>query len=200
MKETTIPPEIKDPPSPAERQEVSHVISEIEMPLPRSYQPVPWSLVNRVLDVIDRRTRGKAGSLQRLVSYLFFGGLAAGVNLLVFDLVFSFIPFPFGISLQMRNVVASLLAAECSIMANFLLNDRFTFRHLPGATRPWWQRCLRFHATCIIGSLLTFVLEFALFSLAHLPALFAEMIAILIVLIYNFSFHHFFTYRSLKHA
>lgn len=139
---------------------------------------------------------GKAGYAQRLVHYLFFGGLAALVNLVVFGLIFSLLHFPSAVSVQARNVLASLGAAECSIMANFLLNDRFTFRSLPGARRPWLQRCLRFHATCIVGALLTFLLEFALFALAHVPALVAQMIAIVIVLGYNFTCHHYFTYRA----
>jgi putative flippase GtrA len=162
----------------------------------RTYQLTRWPLINRALDVVDRRAGGKAGYVQRLFHYLFFGGLAALINLLVFGVIFSLLRFPSGVSTQMRNVLASVGAAECSIMVNFLLNDRFTFRHLPGARRPWLQRCLRFHATCIVGALLTFVLEFALFSLAHMPALYAEMIAIVIVLGYNFTCHHYFTYRT----
>lgn len=164
----------------------------------RTYQLTRWPLVNYALDLVDRRTGGKAGYVQRLFSYLFFGGLAALVNLIVFDLIFSILHVPSSISTPARNVLASLGAAECSIMANFLLNDRFTFRYLPGAQRPWVQRCLRFHATCVVGSLLTFLLEFAFFSLAHVPALFAEMMAIGIVLIYNFTFHHIFTYRTAR--
>jgi len=164
----------------------------------RTYQLTRWSLINRALDAVDRRAGGKAGYVQRLFHYLFFGGLAALVNLMVFGVIFSLLRFPSAVSVQMRNVLASVGAAECSIMANFVLNDRFTFRHLPGARRPWLQRCLRFHATCIVGALLTFVLEFALFSLLHMPALYAEMIAIVIVLGYNFTCHHYFTYRSVS--
>lgn len=162
----------------------------------RTYQVTRWSRVNRVLDEVDRRTGGRAGYVQRLFRYLFLGGLASLVNLLVFATIFSLLRFPPAVSAQARNVLASLGAAECSIMANFLLNDRFTFRGLPGASRPWRQRCLRFHATCIVGSLLTFLLEFALFALARVPALYAEMVAIVIVLGYNFTCHHFFTYRA----
>jgi putative flippase GtrA len=94
----------------------------------------------------------------------------------IFGLALYCLHFQSSINSQVRYIIAYNIAAECSIMANFLHNDRFTFNTLPGAERPWLQRCLRFHATCIVGTLLTFVLGFALFSLAHIPELIAEAI------------------------
>src|SRR5579883_1847381 len=165
----------------------------------RSYQSYSWDLLNRVLDVVDDKTNGRAGWLQRFVSYLFFGGAAALVNLAVFYIMFyhvaaSLNPAP------ARNILSYIFAAELSILANFIPNDRFTFRHLPGASRPWIQRCLRFHMTTIVGSLLTFLIEFALSTFTHTQPIIAEAVATLLVLIYNFSFHHIFTYRHVKHA
>jgi putative flippase GtrA len=164
-----------------------------------SYQPYPWQLLNRVLDLVDRLTNGRAGLVQRVISYLFFGGVAALVNLGIFYLMYYHIlaalnPVP------LRNVLSYIVAAECSIIANFVPNDRFTFSMLPGAKRPWLQRCARFHLTTIVGSLLTFLIEFALSSFTPIQPILAEIIATLLVLIYNFSFHHLFTYRHLKHA
>ena len=204
MKRTIVQDEIKkfsDVPTPlAEVQETLNSTLEATTSLTRTYQPYPWQLANRVLDVVDGTTRGKAGHIQRLLSYLVFGGLAAVVNLVVFGLVLYRFPFPMSGSTQVHNIIAFTIAAECSIMANFLPNDRFTFMSLPGAKRPWLQRCLRFHATCIVGTLLTFLLEFAFFSLVHTPELPAEALAIVIVLIYNFTFHHLFTYRRIKQS
>jgi putative flippase GtrA len=164
-----------------------------------SYQPYRWSVLNQVLDIVDERTGGRAGWVQRLISYLFFGGLAALVNLAVFYLMFyhtlaSLHPIP------VRNILSYIAAAECSILANFIPNDRFTFNTLPGAHRPWLQRCLRFHMTTAIGSLLTFLLEMSFSSLLHMEPLLSEAVATLLVLIYNFSFHHIFTYRHITHA
>lgn len=164
-----------------------------------SYQPYRWNVLNQVLDIVDARTGGRAGWLQRLVSYLFFGGLAALVNLAVFYIMFYHVlallhPIP------LRNILSYIAAAECSILANFIPNDRFTFNTLPGAQRPWPQRCLRFHMTTAIGSLLTFLLEMSFSSFLHIEPILSEAAATLLVLIYNFSFHHIFTYRHLKHA
>src|SRR5258708_6040530 len=58
----------------------------------RSYQPYPWSLLNSVLDFVDDKTHGRAGQLQRIVSYLFFGGLAAVVNLIAFAIMLRLMP------------------------------------------------------------------------------------------------------------
>ena len=165
----------------------------------RSYQPYSWDLLNRVLDIVDDKTNGRAGWLQRFISYLFFGGSAALVNLAVFYIMFYHVLDPIG-SDKLRNILSYIVAAELSILANFIPNDRFTFRHLPGANRPWIQRCLRFHMTTIVGSLLTFLIEFGLSTFTHTQPIFAEAIATLLVLIYNFSFHHIFTYRHIKHA
>lgn len=165
---------------------------------PHSYQPYSWGFLNRILDLVDTITHGRAGLLQRLMSYLFFGGVAALTNLLVLYLMYyhvlaSFHNYPF-----VQNTLSYIVAAEISILVNFIPNDHFTFRSLPGARRPWIQRCLRFHLTAIVGSVLTYLIEISLSSFLHIETVRAEAIATIIVLIYNFSFHHIFTYRRIE--
>src|SRR5579884_2415907 len=104
-----------------------------------SYRPYPWAFANQVLDVVDTVTGGRAGVCQRFVTYVVIGGFAALVNLAVFYLVFDYIKQP--PNDVIRNVIASVLAAEISIMANFIPNDFVTFRHLPGRARSWKARC-----------------------------------------------------------
>lgn len=161
-----------------------------------SYHSTPLSAVNALLDGVDRVTGGRAGLFQRLFSYLFFGGSAAVVNLIVFFVMFYLVPLPVGHALH--NIIAFVVAAEISIMTNFIPNDYFTFRHLAGRSRSWTARCTRFHITSIVGSILTFLIEFGLHMLGHVPAIIAEAIAIILVLFYNFTFHHLFTYRQIK--
>lgn len=165
----------------------------------RSYQPYPWSLPNRVLDFVDARTHGRAGWLQRIISYLFFGGLAALVNLAVFYVMYYHLLAALPAA-SVRYILSYIAAAELSIIANFIPNDRFTFNKLPGARRPWLQRCARFHTTTIVGSLLTFLIGYAMTTFLHAEPIISEAAATLLVLIYNFSFHHIFTYRHIKHA
>ncbi|HEX7736471.1 MAG TPA: GtrA family protein [Ktedonobacteraceae bacterium] len=166
-----------------------------------SYQPYRWAFLNSVLDYVDENTNGRAGWLQRLVSYLFFGGTAALVNLAIFYIMYYHVLAPLAVNNDtLADVISYIIAAECSIIANFIPNDRYTFNKLAGASRPWLQRCLRFHMTTIVGTILTFVIQLSLSNFTPIPRIFAEAIAILLVLIYNFTFHHIFTYRHAKHA
>jgi putative flippase GtrA len=161
-----------------------------------SYRPYPWPFANRILDAVDQLTDGRAGVCQRFATYVIIGGFAAVVNLVVFYTTFYLIHLP--LNDMAHNLIASVLAAEISIMANFIPNDYFTFRHLPGHARSWSARCMRFHITSIGGSLLTFSLQFGFTHLIRVPAIIAQASALILVLIYNFSFHHIFTYRHLK--
>lgn len=181
------------------------VMSGMQELAPRlpSYRPYPWTFANRVFDVIDNVTGGRAGVCQRFATYVVIGGFAALVNLAVFYVVFYYIPLPFIAKLpnadMVRNVIASVFAAEISIMANFIPNDFVTFRHLPGRARSWSARCSRFHITSIGGSILTFLIQFGLTHfVGRIPAFAAQTVALILVLFYNFSFHHIFTYRHVK--
>lgn len=179
------------------------VESDIQQAIPLrgtpSYRPTRWVLVNQVLDIVDDVTHGKAGLCQRFFTFAFIGGLAALVNMGVFAAIMYGIKSPASEE-WLQNAIASVLAAEISIMANFIPNDYFTFRGLDGHSRSWSARCLRFHITSIGGSVLTYLIETGLHFLGHVPALAAQAVALILVLFYNFSFHHLFTYRHVKPA
>lgn len=164
-----------------------------------SYQPTRWAIVNRVLDIVDRLTGGRADWVVRFFSYCLIGGFAALVNLAVFAFILYAIPFP-GIDDVVHNLIAFLAATEISLLANFIPNDYFTFRRLAGHERTWWQRCVRYHLTSIVGSLLTYMIQFGFRYAGHVSAFVGQAIALILVLIYNFSFHHIFTYRHVKTA
>ncbi len=161
-----------------------------------SYHPTRWPTVNRLLDVVDVVTRGRADWIQRLATYLVFGGTAALVNLGVFALILR-VSLP--ITEVAHNLVAFVVAAEASTMTNFLLNDLVTFRHLAGHSRWWLARCARFHATCILGTILAYLVQLGLHFALGLPSFLAEALAIVILTMFNFALHHVFTYRA-QHA
>lgn len=168
----------------------------IPEPAQPTYYLTRWPIVNRLLALVEERTHGKAGLLQRVFTYLMVGGFAACVNLAVFAIMLR-LPI-FASSDQVHNIVAYLVAAEISIIANFIPNDRITFSRLPGHSRSWYARCLRFHTTCIAGTIITFVIE----EIAHyklgIPGIIAEAIGIIIALFFNFTMHHLFTYGHTK--
>ncbi len=156
----------------------------------QSYYDTRWPLVNRALAVADQVTHGRGGLLQRLASYLVIGGTAAVVNLGILALFFHY----GSASVLWYLVLANVVAYELSILANFIPNDYFTFRHLDGHNRSWWARCLRFHITSLSGVALTSILFTIFFHFGLLP-LVAQAIAIIIATAYNFTVHHLFTYR-----
>jgi putative flippase GtrA len=159
-----------------------------------SYYDTRWPLVNRALALTERLTGGRAGTIQRLVTYLLIGGTAALVNLgvlAIFKAEGSFKAFWY-------LVLANIVAYEISILANFIPNDYFTFRFLPGHQRSWFARCLRFHLTSLSGILVTSVLFALFFYWFRLDALIAQAIALILAVFYNFTVHHIFTYAA-KH-
>ncbi len=111
-----------------------------------SYHPTAWAFVNRVLDIVDTKTGGRAAWCQRFFMFAFIGGFAALVNMTVFYLVFYVIALP--------------------------VNEG--------------------------GNVLTFVIQFTISHLLHMQPIIAQAIALILVLFYNFSFHHIFTYRHIK--
>lgn len=163
-----------------------------------TYHPTRWPILNSLLGTVDDVTRGKAGWVQRLVTYLFVGGFAAVVNLVVFTIMYYRVwpvtPTDTTLLHTAHYLAAFALATEISILANFIPNDYLTFRHLPGHSRSWLMRCLRFHATCVMGTLLTLAISYTM-HLIGLHATLGQAIALIVVTAFNFTMHHVFTYR-----
>ncbi|HEU0027665.1 MAG TPA: GtrA family protein [Ktedonobacterales bacterium] len=159
-------------------------------PTEQSYYDTRWPLINQALAIAERLTGGRAGMLQRLVTYVLIGGTAALVNLgvlAIFQREGSF-------KVVWYLIIANVAAYELSILANFIPNDYFTFRFLPGHQRSWLARCLRFHLTSLSGVLVTSILFFLLYHWLGLTALLAQAIALVLAVFYNFTVHHAFTY------
>ncbi len=160
-------------------------------------QPTPLArLYKRVYALADEKTGGKAAELQRLVMFLAVGGSASLLNLAC---VWSFDRL-----LHPSSGIAIFLvlaaATEISLMANFLLNDRFTFRTMVGEHRGFWQRCARFHGPAMVGFALTLLISNLAHHAAHLTLTTAQGIAILIVTVVNFLMHRHWTYREARPA
>jgi putative flippase GtrA len=161
-----------------------------------SYAPTGIALADRALARVEEITHGKAGVLQRAFTYVFIGGIAAVINLIMLYLVYNVLALPLASNLHW--LIGFLVAAEVSTMANFVLNDRITFSHLPGHARSWGARCLRFHSTSAAGTIATLVMSFGFKTWLGMTALIAEAVAILLALVLNFTMHHLWTYRHLK--
>lgn len=161
----------------------------------KSYYNTRWPVVNQALALTERLTGGRAGVIQRLFTYLMIGGTAALVNLSVFAIFEHFGSLK---TLTLYTVVGYFSAYEISILANFIPNDYFTFRFLPGHQRSWLARCLRFHVTSLSGVAVTFVLSWIFYHPFDLPLLIAQALALILAVFYNFTAHHLFTYAHVK--
>lgn len=74
---------------------------------------------------------------------------AGGVGFVVQTVIFEIL----GIWLKLVTpAVATLIGAECAILTNFFLNERFSFRDMIDHTKPRWKRLARFHVV-VLGSL-----------------------------------------------
>ena len=164
---------------------------------PPSYHPTRWPQVNRLLDLADALTGGHAKWVQRTFNYLLFGGFAALVNLALITFIYKGVTLSVDrhpLDRHLHYAIAFVLATEVSIIVNFIPQDLVTFRHLPGHSRSWLLRCLRFHMTAIGGILVTAAVSFSLHEVG-LDITIAQAIAIFVALFFNFTFHHIFTYR-----
>jgi putative flippase GtrA len=131
-----------------------------------------------------------APAIRRLLSFLCIGGLGAALNLLCFSALNRIL-----VRLSTGLVVyfvAFAIATELSLLHNFLLNDWMTFRDL--RHRHWARRCFRFHVTSTGGTLLTLGISFSLFHFLELPLLLAQGTALVAATLFNYLFHHIFTY------
>ena len=150
-----------------------------------SFEPTGWRLADRALERVDALSGGRADVIQRLASYLIISGAAALLNLAAYGGLVIFAHASF--------LIAQLVAAEISIMASFIPNDRVTFSRLPGHARSWWARCVRFHLTSAGGTFITIGASFALLQ-GGAPKLVAQACAILIAMVFSFTVHNLFTY------
>ncbi|MCL4543964.1 MAG: GtrA family protein [Chloroflexi bacterium] len=92
--------------------------------------------------------------------------------------------------LHLPLLVASVIAVECSIITNFLLNDRWTF----GRQRPQIQRLLQFNAVSLISLLINVSVLAFLEHVTSLHYLIANPVAILVAFGVNYSLNTYWTY------
>jgi len=132
--------------------------------------------------------------LKRLFSFLLVGGFGAVVNLVCFSCAYYALGWPANRLLAYAS--AFVIATEVSILVNFMLNDRFTFRQLHDRGSAWQARCMRYHVTSVGGTLVTLGISFSLVHVLHVPALFAQAMALVVATVFNFVAHHVFTYAA----
>jgi putative flippase GtrA len=155
--------------------------------------PMSWAeIYQRAYALVDAKTDGKAAEILRLVTFLAVGGSASLLNLACVWIFDRLLHPTGGISVFLVLTAAT----EISLLANFLLNDRFTFRTMVGEHRTFVQRAVRFHGPAMVGFGLTLLISNLAHHLAHFTLTTSQGIAILIVTVVNFLMHRHWTYRE----
>jgi putative flippase GtrA len=164
----------------------SSALAERELPLPGSLATptTPTTLARpRTLALLWHHREAR-----RIRAFLVAGGLSAAVTLAVTAALTDLAHWPF--------VVSAVIATELGILVNFSVNDRMTFRDLPGHRRGLPLRLARFHITCATGQSLILLLSVLLHDVAHWRTLTAQALPIGVVTAVNFALHRFWTYRG----
>jgi putative flippase GtrA/glycosyltransferase involved in cell wall biosynthesis len=123
----------------------------------------------------------------RSVQFLSVSFASAASNLLYVAVLTGISTLPFWL--------VSLTSTEFSMIVNFVLNDRITFRNLE-SNRVWYVRLARFQIAALGGNLLTAILSTALHNGLSLSALYAQAVAIVITFFVNFLVHRFWTFKG----
>jgi putative flippase GtrA len=130
--------------------------------------------------------RGLRAGLRRCSKpgkYLVVGGTGAVVNSAGLVLLHQLLALPL--------VLASILAVECSIASNYLLNDRWTFRR----RWPSWRRFLKFNLVSCVGLVITTATLWALVTGLRSPYLLANLFGIALATAWNFAINLLWTWR-----
>ncbi len=91
--------------------------------------------------------------------------------------------------LGLAAVTATILSAEVAVLNNFIWNDRWTFGdrsiQQPGR-RSMVRRFLKFNVLCLVGIVLQGTLVGLMSRVAGVPAIGAKLLAIALVMLWNF--------------
>ncbi|MFC5380809.1 GtrA family protein [Aquipuribacter nitratireducens] len=123
----------------------------------------------------------------RMSRFAVVGALGALVNLAVMWAL---------VAVATPYVAAAVVAAEVSILHNFLLSERFVFHDLRDGVHPWWSRALQFFAFNNIETALRLPALVALVSLTGLHPVAAQAVTIAVAFVVRFLFVSRVVYRG----
>jgi dolichol-phosphate mannosyltransferase len=92
---------------------------------------------------------------------------------------------------------ASMVATEVAIVSNFLLNDRWTFRHTTNS-HALFQRFIRFNGVALGGMAITAITLAALTAYARLHLLLANVLAVGVAVAWNYIVNSRWTWRAAR--
>jgi len=94
--------------------------------------------------------------------------------------------------LRLPLLLASVIAIECAIISNYLLNDRWTFHH----PHPAWRRFWRFNAVSLVGMAVNLAALALLTRFTALAYWAANPIAVVAAFAVNYLLNVYWTYGA----
>ena len=97
--------------------------------------------------------------------------------------------------LRIPPVPAAVVATECAIMSNFVLNDRWTFADMRSSTsRGWFRRFASYNLLTLGGLVLSVGVLALLHGVAGLHYLLANVVGIAVGTLWNYGSNHQWTW------
>jgi len=121
----------------------------------------------------------------RFVRFGLVGGVGAVLNTALLFLLVHFSHWAY--------LPAAAVATEAAILGNFVLNDRWTFQDARGRA-SWMRRVARYNIVALGGLVVSLVALAALTATLHLHYLVANLIAIGVATLWNYTVNARFTW------
>lgn len=130
----------------------------------------------------------RKGELARFIKFCIVGLSGVGVNMGLLWLLTEYA--------GLKYIYSAIIAIETSIITNFLLNNFFTFRgrSVPG-TKPFFQRLVKFNLISLIGLGINLGLLSLFTEVFGIYYLVSNIIAIIIVTMWNYLMNTWWTWR-----
>jgi dolichol-phosphate mannosyltransferase len=144
-----------------------------------------------ILHLVRLRSQGRLGRLRkkipwptaRFIKFCLVGFSGVFVDMAVLYLLSDPIALHWGLTRS------KIIAAEIAIINNFLWNDSWTFKSLASRQNTLdqkFKRFLKFNAICILGLVINVIILNTLFNTFSINRYLANLLAILIVTVWNF--------------
>ncbi|HXM57708.1 MAG TPA: GtrA family protein [Candidatus Dormibacteraeota bacterium] len=97
--------------------------------------------------------------------------------------------------LRMPAIPAAIVATECAVVSNFVLNDRWTFRDVSRASgRPWPRRFVSYNVLTLGGLVIGVGVLALLHGVAGMHYLLANLVGIAMGTLWNYGTNHQWTW------
>lgn len=123
----------------------------------------------------------------RMSRFAIIGGIGALANIAIVWLLDSLLGVPW--------LVAAIVAAEVTIVGNFLLQERFVFRDLRHEGKGLWARFAQSFTFNNVETVVRLPVVALLINTMHVAAVVATAITLLVAFVVRFTFHSRIVYR-----